>query len=166
MSHHTFSKDSSCWGEAYQYLWGHHNICSLLQQFNIAQVTQLELTSLTHLKAWGDAKKFCSNVTLLLVLPEEGVAGERMYRLAMVWVHPYQARISTVDGAACPPGLHWAQLVLCPGAAQWGCQPHAPSYRGSPDCHGRGEYRQCPLRNDLAIGGLPTLELRLPGGLP
>ena len=62
--------------------------------------TPLELTSLTHLKAWGDANKFCSNVAFLLVLPKQGVAGERTYGLAMVWVHPYQARISTIDGAA------------------------------------------------------------------
>ena len=44
--------------------------------------------------------------------------------------------------------------------------PLAPSYRGSHECHGRGEYQQCPLRNDLAIGGLQTPEIRLLGGLP
>ena len=101
MSDYTFfSKDSSQWGKAYQSLRGCNNICPLLQQFNVAQVTQLELTSLTHLKAWGDAEKFCSDVTFLLVLPEEGVAGERTYGLAIMWVHPYHARISTIDGTA------------------------------------------------------------------
>ena len=30
----------------------------------------------------------------------KGVAGERTYRPAMVWVHPCQARISTIDGTA------------------------------------------------------------------
>ena len=64
------------------------------------QVTQSELTSLTHLKAWGDAKRFWSNVAFLLILPKEGVAAERVYGLAMVWVHPYQARVSTINGAA------------------------------------------------------------------
>ena len=53
MSDYTFfSKDPGCWSESYQSLWGCHNICLLLQQFHITQVTQSELTSLTHLKAW------------------------------------------------------------------------------------------------------------------
>ena len=101
MSDYTFfSKDPGHWGESYQSLWGHYNICPLLQWFNVAKVTQSKLTSLTHLKVWGDAKTFCSNVAFLLVLPEERVVGERMYNLAMVWVHPYQARVSTIDGTA------------------------------------------------------------------
>ena len=63
-------------------------------------MTQSELASLTHLKAWGDPEKFCSNVTFLLVLPKEGAVGEMVYRLTMVWVHPYQARVSTIDNMA------------------------------------------------------------------
>ena len=62
-------------------------------------MTQLELSSLTHLKVLGDPQKFCSDVTFLLVLPKEGAAGERVYRLTMVWVHPYKARVSTIDDA-------------------------------------------------------------------
>ena len=99
MSDYTFfSKDPGCWGKSYQSLWGCQDICPLLQQFHIFQVTQSELTSLTHLK--GDTKRFCSDVAFLLVLPKEGVVGERAYRLTMVWVHPYQARVSTIDGKA------------------------------------------------------------------
>ena len=48
----------------------------------------------------GRPQKFCSKITFLLVLPKEGVVGERAYGLTMVWVHPYQARFSTIDGAA------------------------------------------------------------------
>ena len=95
-----FSKDLGCWGKPYQSLWGCHDICPLLEWFHITQVIQSELTFLTHLKAQGDAKKFYSNVTFLLVLPKEDAVGERVYGLAMVWVHPYQARVSTIDGAA------------------------------------------------------------------
>ena len=54
---------------------------------------QLELASLTHLKVWGDAKMFCSDIAFLLVLPKEGAVGERVYGLAIMWVHPYQARV-------------------------------------------------------------------------
>ena len=101
MSDYTFFlKDPGHWGKSYQSLWGHHDICPLLQWFHDAQVTQSDLTSLTHLTVWGDDERFCSNVAFLLVLPKEGIAEERVYRLAMVWVHPYQARVSTLGVAA------------------------------------------------------------------
>ena len=63
-------------------------------------MTQSELTSLIHLKVWGNAERFHSNVTFLLVLAKEGVAEDRVYRLARVWVHLYQARVSTLDSTA------------------------------------------------------------------
>ena len=53
MSDYTFFlKDPSHWGKTYQPLWGCHDICPPLQWFHVTQVTQSELTSLTHLKAW------------------------------------------------------------------------------------------------------------------
>ena len=101
MSDYTFfSKDPGYWGESYQSLWGCHDICPLLEWFHTAHMTQSELASLTHLKAWGDAKKFYSNADFLLVLPEEGAVGERVYGLTMVWVYLYQARVSMIDDVA------------------------------------------------------------------
>ena len=94
-----FSKDPSQWDEAYQSLWGCHDICSIVEQFHIAQVTQPELSSLTHLLVRGDPKRFHSDVAFLLILPKDGIAKEMVYGLAMVWVHPYQARVSTIDDA-------------------------------------------------------------------
>ena len=94
-----FSKDPSQWDEAYQSLLGCHNICPILEQFHTAQVTQPQLSSLTCLLVWGDPKRFHSNVAFLLILPKEGIAGECVYGLAMVWVHPYQARVFTIDDA-------------------------------------------------------------------
>ena len=72
-------------------------------------MTQLELASHTHLKALGDPKKFCSDITFQLVLPAEGTVGEGVYSHAMMWVHPYQARISTTDEAV----KQLAQLTSC-----------------------------------------------------
>ena len=101
MSHYAFfSKDLGHWGKFDQSPWGCHDICLLLEQFHITHVTQLELTSLTHLKAWGDPQRFCSDVAFLLVLPKEEAVGERVYGLTMVWVYPYQARVSTIDDMA------------------------------------------------------------------
>ena len=49
---------------------------------------------------WGDPEKFHSNVAFLLVLPKEAVEGERVYGLTMMWVYPYQGRVSTIDDVA------------------------------------------------------------------
>ena len=38
-------------------------------------------------------------MAFLLVLSKEGVAGERLYGLTVVWVHPCQARVPTLDEA-------------------------------------------------------------------
>ena len=126
-----FSKDPGCWGKSYQSLWGCHDICPLLEQFHIAHMTQLELASLTHLKACSDAKRFCSGIAFLLVLPTEGAVGERVYWLAMVWVHPYQARVSMIDNEAviqlaqlASTGPNWS---LCPGVTSMGMPTMCPS---------------------------------------
>ena len=53
-----FLKGPSWWWEAFQLLWGCHDICPLLDQFHVASITQLELSFLTSLKAWGNPEKF------------------------------------------------------------------------------------------------------------
>ena len=79
----------------------------------------------------------------------------------MVWVHPYQTRISTMDGTV----KQLAQLASLgptgpmPWCAQQGRLPCAPFLKWVPECHVRGEYQQCSLQNDLAIRGLPNLDL-------
>ena len=92
-----FSKDPGQWGEAFQSLWGHLDICPLPNQFHIPSITHLQLSSLTSLKAWGDVEKFLSDVTFLLVLTEEGAARDRAYGLSTIWVNPYQARVPTME---------------------------------------------------------------------
>ena len=59
----------------------------------------MELVSLTHWKVWGNADKFHSDIAFLLVLSKEDAAEERTYGLAMVWIHPYQVRVSTIEEA-------------------------------------------------------------------
>ena len=88
-----FSKDPGLWGEAFQSLWGHLDICPSLNQFHVTSITH----SLTSLKAWGNAEKFCSDVAFLLVLTEEGAVRDRVYGLSVIWVNRYQARVPTVE---------------------------------------------------------------------
>ena len=81
-------------------------------------MTQSELVSLTHLKAWDDPEKFQSDINFLLVLPKEGAVEERVYGLAMMWVHPYQARVSTIDETVkqltllAPAGSNWPYALV------------------------------------------------------
>ena len=65
MSEYTFfSKDPAQWGEAFQSIWGCHDICQILKYFHATSITQSELFSLTSLKAWGDQKRFKRKVTI------------------------------------------------------------------------------------------------------
>ena len=79
-------------------LWGYLDICPLIHQFHVTSITQSEVSSLTSLKAWGE-ETFHSDIAFLLVSTEEGVAGDRMFGLSMVWVNPYQARVPTAEEA-------------------------------------------------------------------
>ena len=94
-----FSMGPSWWEDALQLLWGCHDICPILEWFHVTSITLSELSSLTSLKACSDLEKFQSDVTFLLVLTEEGAVGDRVYGLSMMWVNPYQARVSTVEEA-------------------------------------------------------------------
>ena len=81
-------------------------------------LTQLELFSLTSLKGWGDAEKFCNDITFLLVSAKEEVTGDRMHGLSTVWVNPYQARVPTVEEAVrelttlVSSGPHWPYTLV------------------------------------------------------
>ena len=77
---------------------GCHSICPL-EWLQVTQVTQSELSSLTGSGVWGDVKKFHSDLAYLLVLPKKATEGEKVLRLAVVWVHPYQACVPTLDEA-------------------------------------------------------------------
>ena len=70
------------WGKDLTLLWGPLNICPSLQQFHISSVTQLELSSLAGLKAWGDKEKFLNDIAFLLVSAKEEATGDRKYGLS------------------------------------------------------------------------------------
>ena len=104
-------------GKAFLSPWGHLDICPLPHQFHITSITQSKLSSLTSLKAWGDAEKSCSDITFLLVSTEEGAAGDRTM-VSTVWVNPHQARFPTVEEvvkqltALVSNGLNWPYALV------------------------------------------------------
>ena len=94
-----FLQGSDTWGKDLTSLWGYLNICPLLQQYHISSVTQLELSSLTGLKAWGDKEKFHNIITFLLVSAGDKATGDRKYGLSTIWVNPCQARVCSMEEA-------------------------------------------------------------------
>ena len=95
-----FAKDPGQWKESTQVFWGWHDICPSLTQFQVALMTQSELSALSHTGAWGDTQKFQGDMVFLLIAPKKTIEGEMAFRLAMVWAHPYQACLSSLDEVA------------------------------------------------------------------
>ena len=90
-------------------------------------------------KGLGDAERFHSDITFLLVSTEEGTAGDRMYGLSMVWVNPYQASIPTVEEVV-------KQLTdLVSSGPNW---PYALVWLNGDTCH-------VPLSREGHLGILP-----------
>ena len=71
----------------------------------MALVTRPELSALSHSGAWGDAKKFWGNLAFLLIVPKKTIQGEMAFSLTMVWAHPYQTGLLSVDEAVKKLGL-------------------------------------------------------------
>ena len=164
-----FSKDPSQLEEAFTSLWGHLDICPLLNQFHLASILHSELSLLTSLRAWGDTEKFCSNLTYLLVSTGDGAASDRVYGLATVWVNLYQARISTVEEAV-------QQLTaLTSSGPNW---PYALVQFNGDTCHAPlpkeghlcvltegGTNNAKPAGANQSTGSLPTLAFKFAGYL-
>ena len=68
-----------------------------LQQFHILSIAQLELASLTGLKAWGEKQRVHNDIAFLLVLAKEEATGGRKYGLSTIWVNPCQARVHSME---------------------------------------------------------------------
>ena len=49
-------------------MWGDINICPLLKWFQIPSLSQVELSSLNGLRAWGERQQFHHDIAFLLVL--------------------------------------------------------------------------------------------------
>ena len=113
-------------------LWGNFNICPQLHWLEFPCHSQPELFSISGLKVWGDAQKPCHNIAYLLVQVED-TKKDRHYGISLVWMHPNQVRVATMEEGSWKINclhLQWGRLALCPSAAMWGSPscttPHAP----------------------------------------
>ena len=139
---------------------------SLLRSFHATSITQLELSSLTGLKAWGEPEKFKSKVTFLLILTRGCTEGTKC--LASLWYgytctrpgHPPWGR-QTVN----PTTLHWAWLSLWLGVVQWRNLPCARPQWGAAVHPGCGRNWHCCLQKGQSTTGMSTPQLWFPGHL-
>ena len=121
-----FSKVSSQWQEAFYVTLGASGHLSTATSVPCYLHNSIVALLPHQPKGLGDAEKFHCDITFLLVSTKEGVVGDRMYGLSMVWVNPYQARVSTVEQVVkqlITTVSKWTCLALHLGAAQWGHLP-------------------------------------------
>ena len=67
-----FSKDPSWWNEAYQSLWGCHDICPILEQFHVVQVTQIRALFSHLLTGMGWPQKISQQCCLSTDIAQRG----------------------------------------------------------------------------------------------
>ena len=87
------------WRKDMALTWGDISICPSLHQFQLPSLSQVELSSLNGLKAWGEGQKLHHDITFLLVLAEEEATEDRKYGLSTIWVNPSKARVPSMEEA-------------------------------------------------------------------
>ena len=93
-----FAKKADWWGKDMASLWGNFNIFPHLHWLELPCHSQAELFSISSLTVWKDAQKpHCDNVYLLVWV--EDAKRDRCYGISLVWVHPIQVRVATMEEA-------------------------------------------------------------------
>ena len=76
------------------------DICSLLMQFEVMEITQLRyIHAISQAEVWGDPKKPRFGMAYLLPVLAQEVEEERKFGLLAVWVQPHQAILPLLDEA-------------------------------------------------------------------
>ena len=92
---------------------GSHDLSPSLSQFQVREMTWLELLDLSHKGAWGDIEKPKHDMAFLLIVPDKTVKGERVFSLVAVWLHPHQAHHSSLGEAV------WKLALLIDTGTDW-----------------------------------------------
>ena len=78
-----------------QVLWGSLGICPPLDHIGLPCHTVEELHSISCLKVWGDVQKLHPGMVYLLVQIDD-TSKATTYSMALVWISPLQARVSSM----------------------------------------------------------------------
>ena len=122
-----FAEKVDRWGKDLAPLWGSFNICPQLHQLELPCHSQAELSSISSLKVWGDTQKPHCDMAYLLVQVEDIMQG-RQYGISLVWVHPNQVMVPTIEEAAESLTAYTSSGVDWPYALAQLCEDphHAP----------------------------------------
>ena len=126
------------WGEKMRALWGDLSICPCLDSLELPCHTLGELQSISWLKIWGNTQEPCNDMAYLLV-HTEGDSEAESYSMALVWMSPHHAQVSTMEEAL---GI----LSACISSGPDWLYVFAQLYKGSNHTH---------LPKDKHLGILP-----------
>ena len=91
-----FAEKADRWGKDMASLWGNLNICPPLHWLKLPCHTQVELSSISSLKVWGDVLKPDHDIAYLLVWIENAMR-DRHYGISIVRVNPNQVRAASKE---------------------------------------------------------------------
>ena len=83
------------WGDNMKAVWGSLDICPPISHMELPCHTADELHSISHLKIWGNVQKPHPRMAYLLVRADD-TSEARTYGMALVWISPLQARVSSM----------------------------------------------------------------------
>ena len=92
----SFPSDTSKWEQVNMATWGSLDICLLLTQFQVVEITRTGLSAISHAEVWEDPKRPTSDMAYLLPVADQVVEEERRFRLVAVWTHPCQAHLPSL----------------------------------------------------------------------
>ena len=92
-----FSRYPGLWEELTQMLRGSHNICPPYHDSR----WEMWLRALSPIpcRVWGDTEKLQHEMAYLFIALGKTVEGKMVFWLVMVWAHPHQACLSSLDEA-------------------------------------------------------------------
>ena len=119
-------------------IWVELSICPHLDSLELPCHNLGELLSISHLKIWGDTQEPHNNMAYLLV-HTEGSSEAESYGMALVWISPHEAWVSTLEEAL-------GTLSACISSGPDWPYVFAQLYKGS---------NHTPLPKDKHLGILP-----------
>ena len=96
-----------------QVVWGSHDLCPFLLQFQVRKLTQWELSALSQAGAWGHIEKPKCNRMFLLIVLGKTIEGERVFDLVAVLGAP------TPSTPFFPGWAAWKLTLLIDAGADW-----------------------------------------------
>ena len=133
-----FASKEDRWDNSMRALWGNLSMCLHLDYLELPYHTSEELLSICCFKVWGNTQEPHNNMAYLLAHTED-ISEAESYGMALAWISPHQARVSTMEEAlgtlstCISSGLNWPYVL-------------AQLYEGS---------NHTPLPKDKHLGILP-----------